>query len=121
MPPKRLPRTCLLVLFVTLATNCSARGLERGIQSYENARFADALAELERTLAGAPRLSRSDWARYALYRGLTELALGNASVAYGWLVRAQVAVDRQPSLLGPEDRARLGAAWRSLGLMPAQR
>jgi tetratricopeptide (TPR) repeat protein len=100
---------------------CRAQGLERGLQHYENGRFGEALTEFERAEATLPCLSRSDEARYTLYRGLTELALGNANAARAWLLRTQRALEREPPVLEGPERARLASAWQSLGLLPAQR
>jgi hypothetical protein len=54
--------------------------------------------------------------RYALYRGLTHLAVGDARAASHWLGLAR----REPALLSRDERLRLDAAWRSLGYMPGE-
>lgn len=117
----RSVRVGFLSTAILACTSCSAERLERGVRHYENADLPAARAELERVLVEAPCLSRSDWARYALYRGLTELALGNGHTAHAWLLRARLALAKRPQLLEAGERARLAAAWRSLGLLPAQR
>jgi hypothetical protein len=92
--------------------------LEGAVHSYDAGRYSEA----DIAFRGAERPSRS-WdfenrARYALYRGLTHLALGDARAADRWLRAAKAAVESDPDGFSPEDRGRLAAAWRSLGHMP---
>lgn len=94
--------------------------LAHGIREYDAGRYPEALAVLRASPLNEHRLSRASETRYALYRGLVELAVGNACQAYQWLSITQRAVRRDASLLSREDRGRLTAAWRSLGKMPGQ-
>lgn len=55
--------------------------------------------------------------RYALYRGLTHLALGDVVEADRWLSFAKAA-DRDGRVLSHAERGRLLAAWRTMGRMP---
>ncbi len=61
-----------------------------------------------------------EFARYALHRGLTHLALGDARAAARWLGYAKVSADRDPEIFDDEDRGALLAAWRSMGHMPGE-
>jgi hypothetical protein len=87
--------------------------LERGRAPEAAARFR----ALEPRLGG---LSRSEQADYALYRGLTHLALGDAHEADRWLSAVKAESDIDPRLLSAAERGRLLAARRSMGRMPGQ-
>jgi hypothetical protein len=104
-----------------LAVSSCRTELGRAVRAYDEARYPHAVESL-RTLE-PPRTGSSAGlrARYALYRGLSELAVGNARVAEAWLLRAWQAADATPDALNREDHGRLVAAWRSLGRMPAER
>jgi hypothetical protein len=52
-------------------------------------------------------------AEYALYRGLTLLALGNDGEARAWLGEAKAAEDARPGSLRYDDRRRLSVALAS--------
>jgi hypothetical protein len=60
-------------------------------------------------------------ARYALYRGLTHLALGDAQQADRYLRRAKRALDAHPDWFAVEERGALLSAWRSVGRMPGEK
>lgn len=62
--------------------------------------------------------SGHDRVRYALYRGLTHMALGDMESAERWLADAKSWVDRDPSLLDAGERGRLETAWVSIGHQP---
>lgn len=68
--------------------------------------------QLEPELSG---LSDADRARYALYRGLAHLGLGDAESADRWLSLAKRLDLEEPSRFDPTERGELDAAWRSLG------
>jgi len=55
-----------------------------------------------------------DRARYALYRGLAHLALGDRTATLRWLGEAKRALDACPTLLSDEDTGRLASAWAHL-------
>jgi hypothetical protein len=57
--------------------------------------------------------SATDRATYALYRGLTLLALGDRGRAAIWLLEAKVVEDRRPGSLSGGDARRLGVAMES--------
>ncbi|HEY6722996.1 MAG TPA: hypothetical protein VI197_03160 [Polyangiaceae bacterium] len=89
------------------------------IDAYDQGRYPEALAALRRLEQARGAAIASD-TRYTLYRGLTELALGNAARAHVWLSAAKEGLARDPEALDRFDRGRLEAAWRTLGKMPAQ-
>jgi hypothetical protein len=60
--------------------------------------------------------STADRATYALYRGLTLLALGDRGRATMWLLEAKGAEDRRPGSLSGADTRRLGVAMESNGI-----
>ncbi|MBX3184397.1 MAG: hypothetical protein KF915_17345 [Polyangiaceae bacterium] len=113
------PRGGLLMTLGALALliGCGA-SWEVGEGHYRDARYADALVALKETEPDYAELEPDERARYALYRGLSHLAVGDATRADGWLRLAKQASDRDPALLSVDERGRLEAAWRSLGRMP---
>jgi hypothetical protein len=113
-------RLCLLVALALPLTGCAGRGFGSAMQAFDEARYADAIADfraVEPELVGA---SPRALARYALYRGLTHLALGDARAASYWLEFAKRRTEREPHLLSDDDRGRLESAWRSMGKMPGE-
>jgi hypothetical protein len=101
-----------------LVSGC-AGSISSAVDAYDQGRYPEALQtlrQLERSRG--PELAHD--ARYTLYRGLSELALGNAHRAYLWLSATKEALAHNLEALDPHDQARLAAAWRSLGKMPAQ-
>ncbi len=91
---------------------------ELGRDHYKDARYPDALAELADAEAEYPELCREERAHYALYRGLSYLAVGDAVRADGWLSIAKRELDTHPETFDPEERGRLITAWQSMGRMP---
>ncbi len=65
-------------------------------------------------------MDRRAQARYALYRGLVELGLGNATVADRWLSTAWRADATDPRLFDEREHGALMAAWRSTGRLPGE-
>jgi hypothetical protein len=94
--------------------------LADGVVEYEQARYPEALSTLRQLEGNVATFSPERQARYALYRGLSELSLGNACDAYHWLSKGQRLLRSRPILLDRADRGRLEAAWRALGKMPGQ-
>lgn len=86
----------------------------------ETGRYAEADSELRALETQFEQLGAPERAEYALYRGLTCLALGDARRAAAWLGAVKEAVDREPKLLSDSERGRLFSAWRSLGFMPGE-
>jgi hypothetical protein len=99
-----------------LLVTCGACGGSFGaaVRDYDHARYPEALDELRVVECDAPGWNPSDRARYALYRGLTHLALGARPAAVRWLAEAKRALDENPILLSNEDSGRLASAWSHL-------
>jgi hypothetical protein len=90
------------------------------MHAFDEARYPDAIDEFRRAEPALGDASPPELTRYALYRGLTHLALGDGRAAEYWLGFAKRKTERDPALLSGEDRSRLASAWRSMGLMPGQ-
>ena len=90
------------------------------MDSYTDARYPSAAAQFRALERSSRQLDTRDFASYALYRGLTHLALGDARAAARWLGYAKQCADRDPTVFNDEDRGALIAAWRSMGHMPGE-
>jgi hypothetical protein len=106
-----------LAVFAVLIFGCSSP-LKEARTSFEEARYPDAIAEYRAARLDADRLSISELFEYALYRGLTHLALGDAVPAEHWLLVAKRLSEQSPGLATSEQEGRLMSAWRSMGHMP---
>lgn len=106
-----------LLALNALIFGCSSP-LTEARTSFDEARYPDAVAQYRALGRQADRLSRSEFFEYALYRGLTHLALGDASPAERWLLVAKRLSEESPGLATGEQQGRLMAAWRSMGRMP---
>jgi len=94
-------------------------GTAGGIDAFDQGRYPEALSVLRQLeSSGGTALVKDP--RYTLYRGLTELAVGNAPAAYLWLSATKETLAHDPEALDPSERGRLDAAWQTLGKMPAQ-
>jgi hypothetical protein len=100
-------------------TGCSAP-LGSAIDAFEAGRLADAAVEFRALEPDLPELDARERARYALYCGLTELALGDLVQAERWLLPLKDAVVRSPAVLSESERGALFAALRSTGRMPGE-
>ena len=90
------------------------------LDAFREGRYPRAAAELREIESEAERYAPAERARYALYRGLTHLALGDATAADRWLTLAKLACDRHPDWFEARERGALLAAWRSMGRMPGE-
>jgi hypothetical protein len=108
----------LLPLMVWLVA-CHS-GLDDAMDSYADARYPTAAAQFRAAEPEARLLDERGFAHYALQRGLTHLALGDARATARWLGLAKISADRNPSLFTPPERGALLAAWRSMGHMPGE-
>jgi hypothetical protein len=106
-----------LAVFTVLSFGCSSP-LTEARTSFEEARYPDAIAQYRAAPPDANRLSISELFEYALYRGLTHLALGDAGPAERWLLVAKRLSEQSPGLATSEQEGRLTSAWRSMGHMP---
>jgi hypothetical protein len=103
------------LLLGVLVIACSSP-LHEAVTSFEEARYPDAVSEFRgfRPEAG----NSAELFHYALYRGLSHLALGDAKPAERWLTVAKRLSERSPTLASEDEQGRLLAAWRSMGHMP---
>lgn len=111
-----------LVALVLLGLACSGCGGPMGSarQAFDEGRYPDAAEALRRLEPEVGSWSAHDQGRYALTRGLTHLACGDARQAYLWLGNARARAREHPGMFDSAERGRLASAWRSLGLMPAE-
>lgn len=94
--------------------------LSDAMASYTDAQYPTAAAQFRAAEAAARKLNPRDFANYALYRGLTHLALGDAAAAARWVGYAKQCADRDPYVFSDQDRGALIAAWRTMGHMPGE-
>ena len=112
---RNVPMWLRLVALSALIFGCSSP-LTEARTSFDEARYPDAVAQFR--VVRRERLRRSELFEYALYRGLTHLALGDASPAERWLLIAKRLSEESPGLASREEEGRLMSAWRSMGHMP---
>lgn len=85
-----------------------------GVREYDHGRYPEAIEQLRDAERDAAGWRGRERARYALYRGLAHLALGDRPATLHWLGEAKRAVDANPTLLSDEDAGRLASAWAHL-------
>ena len=110
----------LLLLGLLLGCASCRSALSEAMDSYADARYPSAAAQFRAAEPEARSLGARDFASYALYRGLTHLALGDARSAALWLGYAKQSADRDPHVFDDQQRGALLAAWRSMGHMPGE-
>jgi hypothetical protein len=110
-------RFCPLALLV-----CAACGspLAEARTCFDEGRYPDAIARYRALSPSPSALPRPELFEYALYRGLSHLALGDAAPAEKWLTLAKRLADASPELASPEQHGRLLSAWRAMGRMPGE-
>jgi hypothetical protein len=106
-----------LAALATFILGCSSP-LTEARTSFDEARYPDAVAEYRALGASVPGLGRPELFEYALYRGLSHLALGDAAPAQRWLLVAKRLSEASPGLATSDQQGRLMSAWRSMGHMP---
>lgn len=114
--PPILP--CLALLLPCLV-GCHSL-LDDALDSYADGRYPSAAAQFRAAEATSRGLPPAQLARYALYRGLTHLALGDAPAAARWVGYAKQCAERDPGLFDDQQQGALLAAWRSMGHMPGE-
>lgn len=104
-----------LALAVALAGACGCAGsFGAGVRAYDHGQYPEALEHFREAEENATTQRGEARARYALYRGLAHLALGDRVATLRWLRRARDAVQAEPTLLADEDLGRLASAWAHL-------
>jgi hypothetical protein len=106
-----------LVLLSPLFLGCSSP-LTEARTSFDEARYPDAVAEYAALGPQVPTLTQTEVFQYALYRGLSHLALGDSAPAERWLTVAKRMAERSPKLVTAEQRGRLDAARAAMGHAP---
>jgi hypothetical protein len=94
--------------------------MSTALGAFEEARYPAAAAAFRELEPAARHFDGRDFARYALFRGLSHLALGDARAADRWLGIAKRLSDGDPEIFDHGERGRLLAAWRSMGRMPSE-
>lgn len=102
-----------------LALGCGS-ALGSAVEDFEGGRHPEAARRFRALEAQLPEFDPDDRLRYALYRGLTDLALGDARNAERWLSQVKRTLDADPRALRDAERGRLLSAWRSMGRMPGE-
>jgi hypothetical protein len=110
----------IFVLLLLLGSLGCQSAWADAMDSYSDARYPTAAAQFRQAEPAARRLGPQDFAKYALYRGLTHLALGDARAATRWVGYAKQSADGDPQVFDDRDRGALLAAWRSMGHMPGE-
>src|SRR5450755_1151087 len=87
-----------LVTLVTPALTACHSALDDAMDSYADARYPTAAAQFRALEPVARQLPAPEFASYALHRGLTHLALGDARAAALWLGYAKVSADCDPEI-----------------------
>lgn len=106
-----------VALIATLFFGCSSP-LTAARTSFDEARYPDAVAEYRALGPELRTFTRPELFEYALYRGLSHLALGDSAPAERWLLIAKRLSEESPGLATSEQEGRLVSAWRSMGHMP---
>jgi hypothetical protein len=110
----------LSVLILSVGLSGCAGPLDSAQDAFDAGRYPEALDELRR---GEPDASKADAdcrIRYALYRGLAHLAVGDVRAAHTWLARVKREWDRDPTVLDATAQGQLLAAWQSMGYQPGE-
>jgi hypothetical protein len=92
--------------------------LSSAVVDFEAGRTTAALHTLESVSPRTGLADPGERARYALYRGLAHLTLGDAAAAESWLISLKRSVEREPELLSTSERCRLLTALAALGHLP---
>ena len=103
-----------VLVLASCALGCMS-SMTRGVRSYNDGDHTKAMEHFLDAEGQVPGEDSEVGARYALYRGLTHLSLGDWESAERWLAEAKSMLDVDPHVLGHDDKGRLLAAWVSIG------
>src|SRR3954468_22782993 len=87
-----------VVVFSALCSACAGPFAE-GMRDYDHGRYPQALDELRDVETDSLQWRERERVRYALYRGLTHLALGDRAATWRWLDEVHRASLQNPKLL----------------------
>jgi hypothetical protein len=104
-------------LLLLLSASCGSP-LSDGVTSYEAGRASEALRQFRAIESDGACDEPEQCARYALFRGLAHLTLGDAEAAERWLMPLKRHVEARPRLLSTSERSRLLVALGSMGHLP---
>jgi hypothetical protein len=90
------------------------------LAAFHDGRLPEAATAFRRLEPRLSELTPRERARYALYRGLVHLGLGDARAADRWLTLAKRLERDQPGCFDAIERGELYAAWRSFGRLPGE-
>ena len=107
-------RACAFAVGIVLMASACASPLGGAVRAYEQGRYPEAMNELRAVEADAQRWHSPEAARYALYRGLAHLALGDHRATRHWFDRLDRAMAAEPTLLSESDAHRLASALAHL-------
>jgi hypothetical protein len=110
----------LSAVILSLCLLRCAGPLDSALQAFDSGRYPEALDELQRVEPAAREADADSRRRYALYRGLAHLSVGDARAAHAWLALVKREWDRDPSVLDAKAQGQLLAAWQSLGYLPGE-
>jgi hypothetical protein len=113
-------RSAAVGILLALAASGCGGAYRQGLGAFDEGRYPDAVGEFRRAEADFSGWSEAKRIRYALYRGLSHLAVGDARETERWLGYAKASFDRHPGAFTDEERGRLLAAWRAIGRMPGE-
>jgi hypothetical protein len=95
-------------------TGCRT-AMTRGVAAYDDGYYPEAMGALDDAHVDHVHAGPAKRARYALYYGLTHLALGHEAEAQRWVAEAKWLWDSDRNLLSTADTGRLLSAWEALG------
>lgn len=106
--------SALLAFAFVAAAGCTSY-VKRGSALYSEGRYIEAAEVFERTEHRLRRADHRDCAQYALFRGMTLLALGDLRNAERWLTYAYQVNQSRPGSLKLREQAILDRGWYDLG------
>lgn len=109
---RALSRSSVVVALLALSGlgGCRASYVDRGAALYANRNYVEADELFEHNEARLKTASNAERARYALYRGVTLLSLGDSARSRYWLSYATRCAEREPDALSADEQATLDRA-----------